>query len=107
MRYGQNVLRVGSPGSGKTLATAYSVLHSDCAEVVLDPHPDSLAREIITHATGNVLYENLADIRHALGFDLLVPSTNPNPELREHENQLVSDGFIEILMSRRGGTTMA
>ena len=107
MRHGQNVLRVGSPGSGKTLATAYSIVHSDGAEVILDPHPDGLVHELLPHITSNVLYLNLSDLRHTLGFELLRPSTNPDPVLRELENQMQAEAFVEILLSRRGGDSLA
>lgn len=102
MRHGQNVLRVGSPGSGKTVATAVGVANSDGAELILDPHPDGLAAELLPHVTGNVLYLNLSDVRHTLGFDLLVPSRHPDPLVRAMENQLKAEAFEEILLRPSG-----
>src|SRR5436305_4684434 len=107
MRYAENVLRVGAPGTGKTLATARSLVEADGAEVILDPHKDSLAREVLTHAEGNLLYAKLSDLGHTLGFELLVPSTNPNPFLRAMENQLNAEAFVEILLRRRNADGLA
>lgn len=106
-RRGQNVLRIGSPGSGKTLATAYSILHADGAEVILDPHPDSLAQAVLTHVTGNVLYENLSDIQHTLGFELLAPSNHPDLRQRTQDNTQRAETFTEILLRRRNADSMA
>lgn len=78
MRHGENVLRIGSPGSGKTLATARSVAESDGAEVLDDPHKDSLAQEALSHTGGNILHAKLSDVAHTIGFELLAPSTNPD-----------------------------
>lgn len=105
MRHGENVLRVGAPGKGKTLATARSVAESDGAEVILDPHKESLAHEVLVHGTGNILYANLSDIRHTLGFELLAPSTDPD---RQHfENQQRAEAFVRILLRRRDTEGMA
>lgn len=102
MRHSQNVVRIGSPGSGKTVATARSVLDSDGAEVIIDPHPDGLVSELLPHVGGNVLHEDLSSREHALGYDLLVPSAHPDPEVREEENQAQAETFTEILVQRRG-----
>ncbi len=107
MRHGQNVLRVGAPGSGKTLATALSVAQSNDAEVVDDPHKDSLAREILTHAQGNILHAKLSDVTYTLGFELLEPSTNLDPVQRNLENHRRAEAFLEILLRRREADSMA
>ncbi len=77
------------------------------AAAVFDPHKESLAHAVMTHATGNVLYERLSDIQDTLGFDLLTPSSNPNPAQRAHENQRRGEGFVAILMRRRNTDGMA
>jgi hypothetical protein len=118
MRHGENVVRLGAPGSGKTISTASSVVaqaggaggvpHSDGAEIILDPHPDGLVQGLLPHLAGaNLLYENLSDVRHTLGFEMLVPSRNPDPALREAENQLAAEAFVELLVTRRGGDSLA
>ena len=106
-RRGQNVLRVGPPGQGKTLATARSVIESDGAEIILDPHKDSLAREVLIHASGNILYAKLSDLSHTLGFELLVPSSNPDPILRALENERRAEALVEILLRRRNADSTA
>ena len=103
-----NVLKVGATRQGKTLAAARSVLESlDEAAVILDPHKQSLAQAVLTHVTGNVLYERLSDIRATLGFELLAPSSNPDALQRQLENQRRAEAFVEILLRRRNTDGMA
>lgn len=77
------------------------------AAVICDPHKQSLAQTALTHATGNILYERLSDIRQTLGFSLLSPSTNPDPMLRLLENQQRGEAFVAILLRRRDAEGMA
>jgi hypothetical protein len=103
-----NVLKVGATRKGKTLAAARGVLEAwDEAAVVFDPHKQSLAEVVMTHATGNVLYERLSDVRSTLGFELLAPSKNPNAVQRQMENQQRAEAFVEILLRRRNADGMA
>src|SRR5437870_3104151 len=82
-----NVLKVGATRNGKTLSGVADMLKApEEACVILDPHQDSLAKTALIHVGGNVLHACLSDIRHSIGFDLLVPSTNPDPVLRHMEN---------------------
>ena len=60
--------------------------------VLLLPAP-VLAQAVLTHAAGNILYERLSEIRRTLGFALLSPSTNPDPMLRQLENQQKAEAF--------------
>src|SRR6266849_8747604 len=103
-----NVLKVGATRKGKTLSAARDIVEShDEAAVVLDPHKQSLADTALTHATGNILYERLSNIRATLGFELLAPSKNPDPMQRHLENQRRSEAFVEILLRRRNTDGMA
>jgi hypothetical protein len=122
----KNILRVGATRSGKSMATArhilecHGMLDTDelimetdfnqyldgvpaCTTIVFDPHPDSLAAKLLTHATGNVLYDNLSNLKHTLGYNFLRPSTNPNPLERLEENERKAERFVAILLRRRGG----
>src|SRR5205807_10426193 len=92
----------------KTLAAARSVIEAaDYAAVILDPHKQSLAETVLTHVNGNVLYERLSDIRTTLGFELLAPSSHPDPIQRQLENQRRAEAFVEILLRRRNSDGMA
>jgi hypothetical protein len=106
-RHGQNVVRIGAPGSGKTLATARSGVESDGAEVDFDPAKESFAQEVLTHAKGNLLYAKLSDLRHTLGFELGKPSTHADPVMRQQENHLQAEALADILLYRRQATGMA
>ena len=98
-----HVLRVGATRAGKTQATAADIARSTGAELVLDPHKDSLAQTALVHATGNVLYCKLSDIRHSIGFDLITPSTHPDSEMRALENHLQAENFVQMLLLARDG----
>jgi hypothetical protein len=103
-----NVLQVGATRQGKTLAAGRCVVEStDEAAVILDPHKQSLAQTVLTHATGNLLYERLSDIRFTLGFDMLMPSAHPDAAQRHLENQRRAESFVEILLRRRDLDGMA
>lgn len=103
-----NVVKTGATRKGKSLSAAREVVESpDEAAVIFDPHKQSLAHTIITHATGNILFERLSDIRVTLGFDLLAPSTHPDPVQRQLENQRRAEAFVEILLRRRNIEGMA
>jgi hypothetical protein len=97
-----NAVSIGSTGSGKTLASARNNVHSDEAAVVLDPTTNgSLARTVITYLEGNILYDNLSNNRHTLGYTLLEPSSNNDPEERADENERRAEAFVPILMRRQ------
>src|SRR5438105_1917917 len=102
-----NELKTGATRKGKTLSAARGVIEADESAVILDPHKESLAQAVLTHATGNILYERLSDIQLTLGFELLTPSHNPDPMLRHLENQRKAEAFVEILLRRRGSDGMA
>src|SRR6185369_16488984 len=72
-----------------------------------DPHKQSLAQTVLAHATGNVLYEQLSDIRATLGFELLKSSVSTDPMHRHLENQRRAEAFVEILLRRRNTEGMA
>lgn len=97
-----NVLVAGGTGGGKTLSAARNVLEATSeAAVILDPHKESFGKTVLTHASGNLLYACLSDLEHAIGFELLVPSTHPNPQVRHLENQQRAEAFVQILLRRR------
>ena len=75
--------------------------------MIFDPHKQSLAETVLTHATGNLLYDKLSDLRHALGYAMLTPSSSPDPPQRELENQLRAEAFAAILLRRRDAEGMA
>lgn len=103
-----NVLRVGATRQGKTLAAARTIVESrGVATVCFDPHKQSLAEQVLTHARGNVLFERLSDVRRSLGFDLLLPSLNPDPELARIENLRRAGFFVDILVRRRNADGLA
>ena len=100
-----NVLVIGEPGSGKSVAAARDALAFPGAVIILDPHRDSLAQLFLLHCDGaNVLFDRLADLENALGYDLLRPSAHPDPLRRAQQNQRRAEIFVEILMRRRGGS---
>lgn len=103
-----NILRVGATRQGKTLAAARSIVESPgVAMVVLDPHKQSLAEQLLIHASGNILYERLSDIKDTLRFDLLPASKNPNDLIRLVENQRRAEAFVDILLRRRNTDGLA
>lgn len=103
-----NVLCTGATRQGKTLATARQIIESpEEASIVLDPHKLSLAHAVLTHASGNLLFERLSDVRSTLGLELLAPSSSPDPMQRHLENQRRAEAFVEILVRRRNAEGMA
>src|SRR5437763_7777053 len=89
-----SVLKVGATRKGKTLsAVADMMADPDEACITLDPHHDSLTHTALVHAEGNVLYENLSDVKHGLGFSFLTPSTSSDPLQRDLENQRAAEAF--------------
>lgn len=106
--WGFNILKVGATRKGKSLSGVADILaHPEEAAIVFDPHPDSLAKEVLTHVEGNVLFVRLSDIDHPLGFTLLTPSSHPDPRRRAMENQKRADVFTDILLHRRGSDGLA
>jgi hypothetical protein len=103
----ENTLVVGATRKGKTLSAARAVVESSGAAVILDPHKQSLAQAVLAHAASNLLYACLSDLAHVLGFELLTPSANPDPLLRQLENHRRAEAFVQILMRRRDGDGMA
>lgn len=103
-----NVIQVGATRKGKTLSAARCIVESnDEAAVILDPHKQSLAQAVLTHATGNLLYDKLSDLDHAIGFEMLTPSSSADPLRRELDNQLRAEAFAAILLRRRDAEGMA
>lgn len=103
-----NVVKVGATRKGKTMSAGRDVIDArDEADVIFDPHKESLAYTVLTHATGNVLYERLSDIGRTLGFELLTPSDNPDRAQRQQENQRRAEAFVAILLRRRNTDSMA
>lgn len=100
-RRGQNVCRVGEPGSGKSKATAASIVASHDAEIAITPHGDDLSSEILPHLAGNVLYAKLSDLDHAIGFETLRSGES------DQENHRRAEAFANILVRRRGGDGLA
>lgn len=103
-----NVLKVGATRKGKSESAAKEIIESpEEAICILDPHKQSLAERVLTHATGNILYERLSTIKATLGFDLLKASKDPDAFQRQMENQRRAEAFVEVLLRRRGMEGMA
>ena len=92
-------MKTGATRKGKTLSSiADSKAAPEDAELDLDPQKDSLASGLLTHLDGKILFARLSDIKHAIPFDLIDPSTHPDPEMRALENQLVAENFSKIFL---------
>jgi hypothetical protein len=102
-----NVCRVGATRRGKSEATAVDVARSRESTVLADPHKRSTAERVLTHASGNVLYERLSDVRATLRYDMLSASRDPDAPARQMADQRRAEGFVDILLRRRGGESMA
>src|SRR5437764_1381979 len=92
--------RVGATGMGKSLAAAGDVIRSEVAEFIGDPEKDSLGATVLAHVEGNVLHDRIDDPLHALPYDILTPSTHPDPDTRREENQTEAEQFAAILVRR-------
>src|SRR5216110_2222528 len=103
MSWYPNILVIGEPGSGKSVAAARDAIEFPGSAVILDPHKDSLAELVLTHAEGNVLFDRISDLDYTLAYELLKPSRHPNPERRMQQNLHRAQTFVEFLMRRRGG----
>src|SRR5438094_762356 len=98
-----NILKVGATRKGKSESAATDIIANPGeAVILLDPHKQSVAERVLTHATGEVLYEQLSEIRPTLGFDMLLGSQHPDPLRRQMLNQQRGEAFCEILLRRRG-----
>jgi hypothetical protein len=102
-----SIARFGATGTGKSFACASDVIVSPDAEVVLDPEKDSLASIVLTHATGDILYDRLDDLVHALSYDMLTASTHPDPAHQYQENYRKAEAFAAILLRRRDADNFA
>ena len=103
-----NVIQVGATRKGKTLAAARMIVETpDEAAVILDPHKQSLAQAVLTHATGNLLYERLSEIAFTLGFNMLTPSAHSDAQQRHLKSQRRAEVFVDILLRRRDVDGMA
>ena len=98
-----SMLGIGSPGGGKSFVAAVDVLNFPGTAVVMDPAHDSIADIVLRFAEGNVLYDRLSDIKHALGYELLKPSAHRDLEEKAKQNHMRARLFVEIMMRRRGG----
>ena len=103
-----NVLKIGATRKGKTLSAVADLVKAKREAALLgDPHMQSLAQGALTHATGNILYEKLSEIKRTLPFSLLTPSTNSDLESRRMENHRKAEAFVAILLRRRDSDGMA
>src|SRR5437899_2649793 len=68
-----NILISGEPGSGKSVGTAHLALAHRGALFSGDPHEKSTTHLLLEHLEGNVLYHDLGDADHQLGYGLLRP----------------------------------
>jgi hypothetical protein len=102
MKQFPNVLVMGSPGGGKSVAAARDACQFPGGMFVYDPHKDSLARLILEHIEGNVLFDNFSSLKYTLGYELLKPA----PGTREEQlarNPRRAQMFTDIMMRHRGG----
>lgn len=102
-----NTTVVGATRAGKSEATAVHVATAGEATLLADPHKDSTAARVLTHARGNVLFERLSDVWVTLKYDMLAASRDPDALNRQRENERLAADFVDILLRRRGGETMA
>lgn len=99
-----NILVSGEPGSGKSYGITHYALAHKGALFSGDPHERSTTRLLLEHATGNVLYHNIGDDAHSLGYGFLKPPPASLPrDVRAKLAHRKAKQFTEILMSRRGG----
>jgi hypothetical protein len=96
-----NTITLGSPGSGKSVSGAVSAVNFPGAAYVTDPHTRSLAQLVLEHAQGNVLFDQLSDLKHPLPLDILKPHNSPDPVEVAAKNHRSAQFFTEILMRRR------
>ncbi len=103
-----NTTRTGRTRQGKTLAAARDAVEETWeARVILDPHKQSLAETVLTHVTGNVLFDRLSNIKTFLPFDFVIPSTDPDPDERFRENDRNAEYLAKLLLRRRDSESMA
>lgn len=102
-----SVLTVGAPGSAKSYGAAQDLVAFPGGWFVGDPHKKSLGHLALTHATGNVLYDRLSDLKYPLRFRLLRPSADPDPDVRRAANDRQAMRFADLLLRRRGSDSMA
>src|SRR5262245_6388989 len=98
-----NTLTIGSPGSGKSFGAARSAIEFPGAVYVADPHTRSVGQLVLEHVQGNVLFDQLSDLKHVLPLDILRPSCSPDAREAEALNHRSAQLFTEILMRRRSG----
>ncbi len=98
-----NKLIIGEPGSGKSFGTALLALKFPGAVFSGDPHKESLTALLLDHLEGDVLYHQISNLDHSLGYGLLRPSVNSDPGKRLQENRRRAKQFVEVMMRRRGG----
>jgi hypothetical protein len=104
---GQNVLIVGSPGAGKSCSVVNCIRDSPReAAIVLDPHTSSLADGVMRIIDRpHMLFDNLSDTEHYLGFDLLSPS-KATGEQRLREEEAKCTGLVDLMLKRKSGASM-
>jgi hypothetical protein len=103
MTWHPNVLVIGEPGSGKSVAAARDAVEFPGAAIILDPHKNSLAELVLMHADGNILFDRIFDLEYVLCYGLLKPSRHAEPQKRLQQNLHRAQTFVEFLMRRRGG----
>lgn len=99
-----NELVVGSPGAGKSCSAIARIRDTPGeAAVVLDPHSHSLADGVMRVIDRpHMLFDNLTDLTHPIGFDVLVPAVATGDEgLMEEAAQ--SSGLADLMVRRRTG----
>lgn len=102
-----NTTVVGATRSGKSVSTAVHVTTSGEATFLADPHKQSTAELVLTHAKGNLLFDRLSDVRVTLKYDMLAGSRDLDALNRQRENERLAADFVDILLRRRGGESMA
>lgn len=99
-----NILVSGEPGSGKSYGIAHVALSYRGSLYSGDPHERSTTRLLLEHGEGNILYHNVGDEDHRLGYGFLGSAPMALPiEKRRKINLSEAKQFAEIEMSRRGG----
>ena len=112
----RHVLIVGASGSGKSTAEVKELIREakagNSAIVCIDPHVESLAAQLFAHLCeaglqDRVIYDRLGDLDRVLKWEFLQPSRAKSAHQRFAENENRCREFADVLMRRRGKSSMA
>lgn len=111
-----NILVTGSTRSGKSTAELLRIVAAAMlmriAIVVIDPHPNSLARSALRHlvARGHerrIIFDELTHLSRVPGYGFLQPPNFRDPLRRHAAIQQTVDEFADVLCRRREMQSLA